>query len=99
MHKVRFAGLDVHEESITLAVADSDGSTPTVVRKLPHDLNALVKALRDLAARAEVRVAYEAGPAGFGIQRKLAKAGFECMVVAPSRVPRDGRQKTDAEDA
>ena len=83
MDKVRFVGLDVHEESISLAVADSDGSSPSVLRRIPHDLATLVKALKDLSARAKLKVAYEAGSAGFGLQRKLERAGFECVVVAP----------------
>lgn len=99
MHNVRFVGLDVHEQSITLAVADGDGSAPSVIRRIPHDLNALVRALKDLAARATLKVAYEAGSSGFGLFHKLTKAGFECHVVAPSRIPSQGRQKTDAEDA
>lgn len=99
MDNVRFVGLDVHEESITIAVADSDGCAPSVIRKIPHDLNTLVRALKDLSARAKLKVAYEAGSAGFGLQRKLERAGFECVVVAPSRVPTQGRPKTDAEDA
>jgi transposase len=99
MEKVRFVGLDVHEESITLAVAESDGSSPAVFRRIPHDLNVLVRALKDLSARAQLKIAYEAGSTGFGLQRKLAAAGFECLVVAPSRVPTQGKSKTDAEDA
>jgi transposase len=100
MENVRFIGLDVHEESITLAVAESDGSAPSVLRRIPHDLNALVRALKDLAARARLEVAYEAGPTGWGIHHKLTAAGFTCHVVAPSRIPSDGRKrKNDAEDA
>lgn len=98
MSNVRFVGLDVHERSITLAVAEPDGSV-AVFRTIPHDLNQLLRALRDLSGRAKLKVAYEAGSAGFGIYRKLREADIECHVVAPSRVPRDGRQKTDNEDA
>ena len=100
MHNVRFVGLDVHEQSITLAVADSDGSVPSVIRRIPHDLNALVRALKDLAARGSLKVAYEAGSVGWGIYYKLTKAGFDCHVVAPALLPkRPGQRKTDAEDA
>lgn len=99
MEKVRFVGLDVHEESIMIAVAENDGSAPAVLRRIPHDLNTLVKALKDLSPRSKLKVAYEAGPTGFGMYEKLKSAGFECFVVAPSRVPSQGRSKTDAEDA
>jgi transposase len=99
MSSVRFVGLDVHEQSITMAVAESDGSAPTVMRTIPHDLNALVRALKDLSTRSNLEVAYEAGSSGWGIFHKLSKAGINCRVVAPSRIPNDGRQKTDKEDA
>jgi len=99
MEKVRFVGLDVHEESITIAVADGDGSSPSVLRRIPHDLNLLVKALKDLSARATLKVVYEAGPTGFGIFHKLKAAKIECLVVAPSKLPKQQGQKTDAQDA
>src|SRR3954447_2143714 len=43
----------------------------------------------------------EAGPTGFGLARGLAAAGIECVVAAPSKLPRPAgdRVKTDARDA
>ena len=99
MSNVRFVGLDVHEESITIAVADGDGSVPAVLRRIPHDLNLLVRELKALSTRAVLKVAYEAGSGGFGVFHKLKAAKIECCVVAPSRVPSQGRNKTDSEDA
>jgi transposase len=48
-----------------------------------------------------VRVAYEAGPTGFGLARALAEAEIECTVAAPSKLirPSGDRVKTDARDA
>src|SRR5215203_6197875 len=48
-----------------------------------------------------VRVVYEAGPTGFGLARGLASAGIDCLVAAPSKLPRPAgdRVKTDARDA
>jgi transposase len=48
-----------------------------------------------------VRVVYEAGPTGFGLARALAVAGIDCVVAAPSKLPRPAgdRVKTDARDA
>ncbi len=48
-----------------------------------------------------VAVAYEAGPTGFGLYRRLTAAGIRCEVVAPSKLqrPAGDRVKTDAKDA
>jgi len=51
--------------------------------------------------KAPVRVAYEAGPTGFGLARAIIEAGMECMVAAPSKLQRPAghRVETDARDA
>ncbi|MCW3047886.1 MAG: transposase [Solirubrobacterales bacterium] len=48
-----------------------------------------------------VRAAYEAGPTGYGLARELARRGVECVVAAPSKIPRASgdRVKTDRRDA
>ena len=48
-----------------------------------------------------VRAAYEAGPTGYGLARELTKRGVECVVAAPSKIPRASgdRVKTDRRDA
>jgi hypothetical protein len=48
-----------------------------------------------------VRVAYEAGPTGYGLARELAKRGVGCVVAAPSKIPRASgdRVKTNRRDA
>lgn len=99
MEKIRCVGLDVHEQSITIAVAEPEGSV-TVLRRIPHDVTEVMKTLKGLAhSGAKVKVAYEAGACGVGLWRRLNDARFECVMVAPSRVPQDGRPKTDGEDA
>jgi transposase len=44
-----------------------------------------------------LRFCYEAGPCGYGIQRRLSTHGHECVVVAPSLIPKRAgdRVKTD----
>ena len=51
--------------------------------------------------RAPVRVAYEAGPTGYGLARACAAAGIACTVAAPSKIPRAAgdKVKTDRRDA
>jgi transposase len=98
MEKVRCIGLDVHVESITIAIADTDGQV-TVLRRIEHDIPELLKTLKGLAHSTKLKVAYGAGACGTGLWRRLNHAGFECVMVAPSRVPSTGRSKTDGEDA
>jgi transposase len=101
MEKVRFVGLDVHKESIAIAVADGAGGAPEDVGIIPNDMAALLKRLRKLGVGVRLRCCYEAGPTGFVLQRALAAAGVNCVVVAPSLVPRTAgdRVKTDRRDA
>jgi transposase len=91
--------LDVHEDSITIALADLDGSV-TMLRRIRHDVPELLKTLKGLEhSGAKVKVAYEAGACGVGLWRRLNDAKFECVMIAPSRVPQNGRPKNDEEDA
>jgi len=98
MENVRFVGLDVHKDSIAIAVADGWGGEPALVATIPNDTTLLLKKLRRLG---NVRCCYEAGPMGFTLQRRLAETGVPCAVVAPSLIPvRAGdRIKTDRRDA
>ena len=98
-----FIGLDVHKDTIDIAIAESNGSKE--VRhygKIDGDLAALDKAVRKLQSKgAELRFVYEAGPCGYDIYRHLTKQKLSCMVVAPSLIPKKSgdRVKTDRRDA
>jgi transposase len=98
MKNVRFVGLDVHADSIAIAVAEPGRGQPALLGTIPNDKAKLLKALRRLG---RVKCCYEAGPTGFVLQRDLAAAGFDCVVVAPSLVPAKAgdRVKTDRRDA
>src|SRR4029077_2703646 len=101
METVRFVGLDVHKDSIAIAVADSGGGEPGQLAIVPNDTASLIKRLSKLAPRGQLRCCYEAGPTGFGLCRDLRGAKISCTVVAPSLVPRapGERVKTDRRDA
>ena len=100
MSNVRCVGLDVHEQSIVIAIAEPGDAAPMVLRRIPNDVVELLKTLKGLQhGDNRVKVAYEAGSLGFALRRRLHKADFDCHVIAPSKIPKTGRPKTDAEDA
>jgi transposase len=101
--RITYVGLDVHKDGIVVAVAE-DGlrgevrdygriaNTPAALRRLVCKLGHEGVALR---------FCYEAGPCGYGIQRQLSASGHDCVVVAPSLIPKrpGDRIKTDRRDA
>jgi len=98
---IRFVGLDVHADTITVAVAEEGRGEARHLGRLPNDLTRLLKSLDRLGGRETLRCAYEAGPTGYGLQRAVSEAGIDCVVIAPSKTPRGSgdRVKTDRRDA
>lgn len=94
-------GLDTHKDSITIARADPGREAGRIVAKVPHDVAKLTKQLAKIGKPQQLHIVYEAGPTGFGLQRRLAELGYMCEVIAPSQTPRSpGRRvKTDNRDA
>jgi transposase len=97
--KVRtWVGLDVHAAKVVACVVDAESGEMTVRRLsgLTTEVVAFCAALP-----APVRVAYEAGPTGFGLARGLQAAGVACVIAAPGKIerPAQDRIKTDRRDA
>jgi transposase len=63
MSKVRFVGLDVHAETIAVAVAEPDGEV-RLVGVIPNRLESIRKLMKKLGPADQLRVCYEAGPTG-----------------------------------
>ena len=99
--KVRYIGLDVHKETIVIAVADAGRGEAKAWKTIFYNLPRLIKAIALLAQGGEVEICYEAEPTDYGIQRALQKSGYTCQVVAPSLIPvkSGNRVKTDRRDA
>jgi transposase len=101
--RITYVGLDVHKEGIVVAVAA--GGLRGEVREYGRIANtptALDRLLRKLGGDGmNLRFCYEAGPCGYGIQRHVSAQGQECVVVAPSLIPKRAgdRIKTDRRDA
>ena len=102
-HNNIFIGMDVHKKSIDIAIA-YEGRDGQVVHygKIDGTLAALDKVVRKLVSKGGcLHFGYEAGPCGYQIYRYLTAKGFDCMVVAPSMIPKQSgsRIKNDRRDA
>ena len=100
MRNVRFVGLDVHAETIAVAVAEPRGE----VRSLgvnPNRRESVRRLIGKLGKPEQLRVCYEAGPTGYVLYWQLSELGVKCDVVAPTLVPvkAGDRVKTDRRDA
>jgi transposase len=95
-----FVGLDVHKETIAVAVAEAGRLPGRLQGTIAHDVNKLLKVLARFGEPGQVHVVYEAGPTGYGLQRALAHRGYRCEVIAPSLIPKRAgdRVKTDRRD-
>jgi len=99
MAKARsLVGLDVHAARIVAAVLDAE-TGEIAFFAMTADIERTAGFCSALPR--PVRVAYEAGPTGYGLARELAKRRVECVVAAPSKIPRASgdRVKTDRRDA
>jgi transposase len=99
MAKVRsWAGLDVHARSVVAVTLDAESGELRSAR-LPGETAKVVEFLVKLPGL--TRVAYEAGPTGYGLARALGAAGIGCVVAAPGKIerPAQDKLKTDQRDA
>src|ERR1700693_5260671 len=98
--KVRFLGLDVHAETIAVAIAEPEGEVRSL-GTIPNRSESIRKLIKKLGPAAKLRACYEAGPTGYVVYWQLAELGVECEVVAPTLVPvkAGDRVKTDRRDA
>lgn len=97
---VRFVGLDVHADTIAVAVAEAEGE-PYVLGIIPNNAESVRRLVRKLGDPANIKAAYEAGPCGFVLYWQLTELGVDCVVAAPTLIPvKPGdRIKTDRRDA
>ena len=99
-----YIGLDVHKETIVVAIAIAGRSAPLCRGEIPNRPKAVTKLVERLCREFDGEVllfCYEAGPCGYGLYRQMLALGHDCQVVAPSLIPRKPgeRIKTDRRDA
>jgi transposase len=100
MSKIRFLGLDVHADTIAVAVAEPEGEV-RFIGTFSNRLESIRKIITKLGPAGQLRACYEAGPTGYVLYWQLAALGVACQVIAPTLVPTKvgDRVKTDRRDA
>lgn len=99
---ILFIGMDVHKESIEIAIAEGSSQEVRRYGKIGGTREAMRKALRKLVSLGKsLHFCYEAGPCGYELYRYLVAEGHDCWVVAPSLIPKKAgdKVKTDKRDA
>jgi transposase len=95
-------GLDVHKESVVVAVLPAWSDRVVENKRLPNTRSQVEKLVKEVVgSRGSAVFVYEAGPCGYEVQRQVSGMGEECVVVAPGLIPKraSDRVKTDRRDA
>lgn len=101
-----YIGIDAHKATNQLAYAREGRGLPENIGQVSADLNRTLDVIRRFMKthgleKDQLHICYEAGPTGFVLARRLIKLGFDCIVVAPSKIPQKSgdKVKTDKRDA
>jgi transposase len=108
--KEYYIGLDVHKDSVLMAVLDDRKVRPDEkadsdvigIWEVPTNSPQLVKAIQQYQGKGKLFVAYEAGCLGFDVYHFLGKHGIDCRIIPANTVFRPGNErriKTDRRDA
>jgi transposase len=92
-------GLDVHKDTISVAILAPDRDGPDVER-IAHDEVSIRRLVGRFPDPRMLRACYEAGPTGYELARLLDRLQVRCQVIAPSLIPKapGDKVKTDRRD-
>ena len=93
-----WVGVDVHKSTYAVAILSSNGVQHRFTT--PSDNEGLIKQFTERGVQI-TKLAYEAGPTGFGLYRACVSSGIEAMIVSACRIPRAPTKtpKTDRIDS
>jgi transposase len=97
-----FVAIDEHKMTSVIAFADTKSIEVRLYGEIDNTPEALDKVVKKLESQNRtLQFVYEAGPCGYQTYRHLASKGYECMVAAPSLIPKKSgdRIKNDRRDA
>ena len=84
-----YVGLDVHKDTIAVAVAYLGRSEPTSLGDIANTRKSVLRLVGRLSGHGEaLGFCYEAGPCGYEVYRWIKEQDQDCVVVAPSKIPR-----------
>src|SRR6266849_6337519 len=102
-HSEAFVAFDTSKSRNSVAIADGGrGGEVRFLGEIENTPAATAKLVRKLATKYKrLMFCYEAGPTGYGLHRQIKDLGFECVVVAPSLIPKrpGDKVKTNRRDA
>ena len=83
----KYLGLDVHKDTISVAIAEEGREEPRSYGKILNTPQAIRKLIKKICpGDEEMLFCYEAGPCGYEVYRLLTAVGQNCLVVAPSLI-------------
>ncbi len=101
-----YLGIDAHKEENVFGYADAGRDEPVLCGQCSADINRTITFIRTVMkkhtlTKEQLHICYEAGPTGFVLARRLIGLGFDCQVIAPSKIPEKSgdKVKTDRRDA